>query len=233
MRKEDLPGACFSGTFRYRKDAEMLVHSGVVVIDIDKVGNSDAEVMARALEKQKGCMSAFISTGGKGVKALFKANCDFNTHRDAFASVVETLDERIREHVDHSGKNESRLCFVSHDPALSISDPEPIKVKVRRNYLPKRIKKAGSSNAAFNVLFKWAQKKFPNIKGHRNNLAHLTACSLNRSGVPENETIDLLKQHMNLPEKEVEKTVKGVYSRNKYEHGTRPFQDRSGGIPLP
>lgn len=233
LEKTQLPGATFSGTFERRRDKDILSHNGIIVMDIDDIATSEAKIIKSALNMDKHCITSFLSPSGKGLKALFLTDCDADTHRDAFDQVLEYCENEYKLNPDRSCRNESRLCFVSYDPAMLIKDAEPFHVfrrkwQDRKVVFPDRIETRDEK--IFAIIFKWAQKKYPNNKGNRNNLAHLTACSLNRAGVDEGTAISLLVRYMmfsrDFTRYELERTIKGVYERNRHEHGTNPLELR-------
>lgn len=113
-QKKYLPAFTPSGTFKERKEAEIISHSSVLCLDFDDLEN--ATDIRDCLSLDKWVFAAFISPLGKGVKALIKIDPD--KHKESFTSLANHYEKELGIRVDESGKDVSRLCFVSHDEGL-------------------------------------------------------------------------------------------------------------------
>lgn len=116
--KKQLPIICFSGVFLSRDDSSLQEHSGLMVIDFDKI---DAEEAKRNLSLDKHTLVCFISPSGKGVKVVVRIT-NPERHRDHYRSIMRYYDANYGLEVDSTGINESRACFFSYDEALVYKD---------------------------------------------------------------------------------------------------------------
>lgn len=117
--KESLPAVTLSGLFSTRKASEIIKHSGFICIDIDKLGDSVHDVMD-VLKSDEFVYAVWRSVSGLGLAVLFKI--DPRAHLKAFLGLSEYLYKTYNIIVDQSGKDVSRLRFVSYDPELYINE---------------------------------------------------------------------------------------------------------------
>lgn len=116
--KTRLPAATFSGTFTQRESKGLEQHSGIICMDIDKIANPEDRI--EELREDPFVVAAFVSPSGNGIKILIRIPDDPSTHRDSFDSAKQYL-ETYNLECDESGKDVSRLCFLSHDPEVHYS----------------------------------------------------------------------------------------------------------------
>lgn len=128
--KKSLPGVTISGIFKKRSDNNISAHSGYISIDIDKL-DAELESARTILSKDPYVFACFTSVSGTGICAIIPI--DGSRHRDAFAAISAYLYDNYQFVVDQTGKNESRLRFVSFDPDLFINEDA---ARFKR-YLPK------------------------------------------------------------------------------------------------
>lgn len=124
--KRSLPAVLFSGTFRKRSSKELIQHSGLICMDFDHVDQPDLVIDDMRFDEHLAL--AFISPRGNGVKAVFCIPEDCN-HHEAFETVRDHCATMYELHADESGKDVSRLCFLSVDPdAHYAPDAVPLRV---------------------------------------------------------------------------------------------------------
>lgn len=114
------PAAIFK-TKRNQKDIDQL--TGLMVLDFDHV--PDVENFKSKLAKVKHVFIAFVSPSGDGLKVIVRtpAVTDRDSHVGTFLSLKEYFNS---EYLDDSGKDYTRLCFLSHDPEIYVNeDAEP------------------------------------------------------------------------------------------------------------
>ena len=119
--KTQLPAVTFGGTFDGGHKAQNLkTHSGLLVLDLDDIEvNSLDDLKARLLAFPFVCL-LFISPSGAGLKAVVRldgAPANPAEHTAAYNTVATAM-AAADITVDPSGKDVSRLCFLSHDPFL-------------------------------------------------------------------------------------------------------------------
>lgn len=117
-QKTFLPGFTPSGVFAQRKADFLREHSNIICLDFDDLENPTD--IKDALSLDKWVLAAFISPLGKGVKAFVRI--DGIKHLDSFKSLANYYELQLGVRVDESGKDVSRLCFVSYDPDLYLNE---------------------------------------------------------------------------------------------------------------
>jgi hypothetical protein len=70
----------------------------------------------------------------------------------------------------------------------------------------------------FEKAERFTQKNFTYTEGSRNAYLHCLICNLNRFGLSKSDTEGYVISNYDLPHREVNQTIKGVYSRNANEH---------------
>lgn len=127
--KAELPAFLFGGTFSRRAAKALEKSSGVIVLDFDIEDNPrldfEAETLRDALKDDPHTYAAFLSPRS-GLKAI----CPYDTeagHLEAFEGLLVYFRECYELEADRSGKDISRLCFVSADDGLVVNeDARPI-----------------------------------------------------------------------------------------------------------
>ncbi len=135
-RKISLPGITPAGQFSHRRAADLTQHSGLVPIDFDGLEPAEAIAARDLAGTSPHCVLAFVSPSERGIKALVRvqldsgAEIDSETHHAAWVRASKHLAELVGHPADPSGKDVSRLCFVSHDPdAIYQPGAEPMTIK--------------------------------------------------------------------------------------------------------
>lgn len=120
--KEKLPGVMFSGTFSRRKANALQKHSGLLGLDFDHLGRALAGTKA-TLAADAHTLAVFTSPGGDGLKVIVPVTAtDAATHTSCFRAAEQYYRDEFGLTIDPSGKDVSRLCFVSFDSGLFIRD---------------------------------------------------------------------------------------------------------------
>lgn len=116
-KKKSMPCATISGTFTERSIKGVKKYNGVACMDFDEKDNDKtAEEMKVILSKMQEVYYAGLSIGGKGVFAIIKTD---NQKVDCHSKVIEGIGELLKDLgliYDKSGKDVSRLRFISYDP---------------------------------------------------------------------------------------------------------------------
>lgn len=138
--KRSLPAVMFSGTFRKRSSKELIQHSGLICMDFDHIEKPEEIIDTMRFDPHLAL--AFVSPRGNGVKAVFCIPQDgdqaaaFDTVRDYCSSMYEL-------EADESGKDVSRLCFLSVDPVAHY-EPNAVPLKVAPKIEAPKPKKAAT-----------------------------------------------------------------------------------------
>lgn len=116
--KTKLPVVCFSGQFARRSDDALMEHSGLIILDFDKL--DDVDEIKHELAEDKYILAIWVSPSGNGLKAL--VHLKFPTqHRAQFNALEEYFLKHYGLQMDGSGRNESRACFESYDPEMIVN----------------------------------------------------------------------------------------------------------------
>ena len=133
--KKALPGVTWSGRFSYRASDKLLQHSGLLCADLDGLGDKLPEIRKK-LEASPHVFAIFLSPTGNGLKAVFRVPADASKHAGSFRAVQKHVLELTGVQIDESGKDVSRLCFMSYDPEIyhneNATELEPLPERLKR-----------------------------------------------------------------------------------------------------
>lgn len=113
--KKQLPCICFAGRFTRRANEAIVTHSGLIVLDFDKLPN--VAESKRFLVSLPFAYAVWLSPSGNGLKMLVRIPANITAHRGHFVAIQSYLAEHGLE-LDQSGKDVARVCFESYDPDL-------------------------------------------------------------------------------------------------------------------
>jgi hypothetical protein len=120
--KKQIPCFIPQGVFAKRGKAHIKTPAELMVIDIDNLQSmAEAEAYRDGLRDDPHVYAAFVSPSGNGVKILVRT--DGLRDDAAMKRAFPIMAQRYGEHVsaDESGKDISRLCFLSYDPDMWIN----------------------------------------------------------------------------------------------------------------
>lgn len=234
--KLKLPALTWSGTFTERLDSKLEEYSGLVCLDIDNIEPDVIENLKVQFNDDPYVKYAFTSPSNKGIKIIVQVNTGPEHHKAAFLHLQKVFEEKYFLSVDESGKNLSRLCFVSHDERAVIKEQNSIfevdiKFGVINTPSANREKLANykDSSDTLNILktcIKWVERTKEYKEGQRNFFVHSLACCLNRCGVAIDEAEHLISgEYGDLDQKEISQCCKNAYFHNQAEHGTVAVKD--------
>lgn len=119
-QKKKLPAFTPSGIFEGgRKPALLQSYSGIIVLDVDKTNENTTELKEKASHIIY-TYCCFISPGGNGLKIFVKVNTGQDQHLQSFNALKKYYEKCLDVLVDPSGKDITRLCFLSSDPETFI-----------------------------------------------------------------------------------------------------------------
>jgi hypothetical protein len=237
--KKSLPAFTPSASFKGGRKLEFVTaYTQIVVLDIDKL-TKEQLTNAKALAMQTPyTYAAFISPSGNGLKIFVRVNSAQENHKEAFIALQKFYENLLALPIDKSGKDVTRLCFVSYDtdlylnedatvyPIISTEDLSPyFNQEQEAEPEPPTIASNGFSTekfsndylATYEHCVRFTEKKESYVNGNRNNFVHLLACNLNRKGVPLPTAMGYILSDYNYDAKEVATTVNSAYS-NTHEH---------------
>lgn len=117
--KKNLPGYCFAGIFGTRSDRGFSEHSGIAIVDFDKIPDNKYTQEFTAICKLSFTIAAWKSPSGNGIKALIRIpkstpkehELRLRTFAQYYTSEYLDLDTDI-----------CRFCFTSYDPNPYINE---------------------------------------------------------------------------------------------------------------
>ena len=134
-KEKELPAVTFAGTFPKgkRKAQHLEQHSGDIVLDIDGLSPSIIPDLLAELTQLPHVRLAFISPSALGIKAVVRVDPiprNDMEHKGAYQACLEFFEPLSEEYgftIDTSGKDCSRLCYLSHHSnAIVHTDPPTI-----------------------------------------------------------------------------------------------------------
>lgn len=116
-QKKSLYAFTPSGTFiSGRKPDVMKSYSNIIILDIDKLDQPTLQMAREKAEKEDYTFALFESPSGNGLKILVRVNTGREHHLVAYNQVKGHYESVVGLPIDRSGKDITRLCFVSYDP---------------------------------------------------------------------------------------------------------------------
>lgn len=114
---------CFSGTFSYRNDNQLIMHSGLLCIDLDHVG--DRKVLWSLRERLIAdphftTWLLFTSPSGDGLKWVIEIDLSKCDHLTWFRAMQNYVRATYDIEIDKQCSNVSRACFLPHDPVCYV-----------------------------------------------------------------------------------------------------------------
>ena len=105
----------FSGTFFRRSDKALAIHSGLAVLDFDKVGNISGLKKKLLSDPYFETQLLFTSPSGNGLKWVIPIDQTKDAHKGYVECVINYIEATYQIQVDAAGKDVSRSCFLSYD----------------------------------------------------------------------------------------------------------------------
>ena len=131
MLKLRLVAPTLSARFAGRRRQEATwEHTGWAAVDVDDLADLPAAEALR--ERARECApvgAAYVSPSGKGVKLLCRVDplpLTVDDHRDAAVECMAAVHEALGADIDPSGKDITRVCYVSHDPGAWYRESPPV-----------------------------------------------------------------------------------------------------------
>lgn len=220
--KEGLPVVAFSGVFKKRGDKHLEQHSGLLVLDFDKLDEVGEKIAQ--LQAFPHTYACWVSPSGSGAKALIRI-ADGSKHREHFAALKEVFPD-----ADPSGVNEERLCYESYDPHLFRNkEAVPFTKTLTVKQVVERVETTGDEAEKFSKLLKWiANKGEAFTSGSRNTFIFKLAGACCRFGMDAQVAGGLIAGEFqtgnDFTMREMMNTVKSAYRTNAPKAGTVRFE---------
>lgn len=235
-----------SGQFEGGRNQETLKkYSGIIVLDFDKLNPEQLKKCRESVMDDHYTLAVFISPSGNGLKVFVQTQATPSTHKNTFLHVQAYYESLTGLSIDKSGKDYTRLCFMSLDPdlyhnpnsqvfsdTLSSKSSNEESLPIIQNQSPLDGKMDPDSEVKpteippqdflkiYHDSIKLTEHKESFITGNRNNFVHQLACNLNRNGLPMAAALGFILVDYNYDEKEVMAAVQSAY-KNTSEHGNK------------
>ena len=120
-KAENFDYVTFSGTFKKRSNSDLILHSGLLTLDIDHI--SDTRVVRQQLLEDPYFETEllFTSPSGDGLKWIVRIDIENASHENYFKAIRNYLNHTYQIEVDKSGKDVARACFIPHAPEAFIN----------------------------------------------------------------------------------------------------------------
>lgn len=229
--KKLLPAFTPSGTFEGGRKLEYLIqYSQFIILDLDKLAPDDLQAAFQKAAAISYTFCCFRSPSGNGIKILVEVTSTQEHHLQAYNQVADYYEQQIGLPIDRSGKDITRLCFVSYDPETyrNINNEKfPViidgllqtqKQEPKREIKITKPEEEGAQYAlAFDMQIQFTNQKAPYGPNNRNNYIYLLASNCNRAGIPEQDTLQLCIQNFDLDSKEIKASVNSAYHHHSGE----------------
>lgn len=124
----------FGGIFSKRNAQDIALHSGLMIIDIDKLASDNEVVRVRKIlieDKRLSTVLCFISPTGTGVKAAIWMDPQKELkYPDYFKWVYQYILFTYGIEIDTSGSDICRACYLPYDPECYLNP----NIKVTSNF---------------------------------------------------------------------------------------------------
>lgn len=246
--KRALPSVTFAGTFSKRGMENMVSYTHMMVIDIDKLNEVQVNHYKKEFQNDQYIHACFVSPSGLGLKILIPISTRPEHHIHAFLALEDYFKNTYAVDIDKSGKDVSRLCYISWDPELYLNDDavhfavnvEEMAIKVQASgdhfdERPDRFKGhviSKDAKYAFKICEKWTQRNHQYGEGNRNNYIHVLSCNMNRAGVHHDDALLLIyNTYSDYPYKEMQTTVNSAYRRTSEHNIVDVYNTEEANLP--
>ena len=124
--KKNLQAVTFSGVFTKRKSDALQTHSGLLGLDFDDLVPESLQALKAQLSVDPHVQASFVSPGRAGLKVVVPIQADAPTHGASFAMAAAYFKAAHGLEADQSGKDVSRLCFLSYDQDAFLREGDAI-----------------------------------------------------------------------------------------------------------
>jgi hypothetical protein len=251
VRKQKLLAFTPSATFReQRLLPNMEQYSGFIHLDFDKLTPEQLIEAFKIICSIPYTFLCFRSPSGNGLKVFVEVNTGAEQHDIAYKQVQQFYEEKLGIASDPKCKDITRLCFMSHDPALyknlncekfeiklSSVPPPPIPPVE----LPQQQPEENDWTEALLECLRFTEQKKTYSEGNRNEFIYVFASNANRKGIPQDIALQFCLQKYDLPEKEIRSSFRSAYTHHTSEFAKfansaklqdHPFEDFLKQTPL-
>lgn len=221
--KDTLPGFTICGTFEPRRSAaNLLVYSGFIILDIDKLKADIVQEVKRRVCAIAFTFCCFISPSGAGLKVIVRVNSNEEEHKNIYRQAVAVYEKELGIVIDKSGSDISRLCYFSCDKEIYVQEDSvtysPLIIK-NINERSNELQELPGDMDIFEKCVQFAQNIYKFEEGSRNNFVYLLANNCNRHGILIFDAQEKIKSRFNYDDLRVTASVQSAYKHNSHEFG--------------
>ena len=218
--KKSLIGFTVAGAFEGGRRMEYLKqYYPFIILDIDKLDLKDLPSVIEKIKAIAYTYISFISPSGRGIKVIVEVNTDQFGHRDAFRQVADYYERESGIIIDRSGKDITRLCFMSFDPDAYLNPSHKV-FEVSEHSNSQMVSKVIEYESALKVCVADTNKKYAFKNGNRNNFTYAFAMNCRLAGIPIPVTKTYYAAHFDYPTKEAIPTIESAYKWKPKEFET-------------
>ena len=229
--KKRLLGFTVSGMFEGGRRMEFLKqYNPYVILDIDWLDAKDLCSVVDKIKTIRYTYISFISPSGRGVKVIIEINTNQDQHVMAFNQVANFYEKELGVKIDRSGKDITRLCFMSFDPDAFFNENHQIfELNILTNEgffsVPKSYEQALAS------CIEKTNQRFVFQKGSRNNYTYEFALNCHLAGVPIDIAKTFYLQKFDYPKNEAWPTIESAYQTKKKAWGKSEYIELPSETP--
>ena len=245
--KKKLIAFTVSGLFEGgRKMSFLKSYNPFVILDIDKLDPDTLADLILKIKEIEFTRIVFVSPSGRGLKVIVEVDSKMKMHGSAYRQVCDYYEKALAVEIDKSGKDITRLCFMSYDPEAYYNEGSAVFNIINQNNNPpadtrqndRQVAAQGPRRApdlsveaanlsgdyqdAFGICVMQTNLKLEFKKGNRNNYIYQLGVACNHAGLPLEVAINESKMIFDLDNSEIEKTITSAYNWKPYESGGMP-----------
>lgn len=230
LKTTTLPYVTFSGTFNKRSSTELIKHSGLIVIDLDHLGENGPLIRERIMADDEHTVLVFVSPGGDGLKVVYAIDLKIAPHSEwvnQYEAHIRKITGILTLEVDRQCKDVARACLIPYDgeaylnPMLDYQEQvDVVPIEFEKNLRTSYESPAPSTEPSTGILslaLKDLKLDFDNLNTDKNFL-RLCEITKNKEGEyarPRNQWIQKLASRCNflgMDQKFCEESVIKVFS---------------------
>ena len=234
--KRQLDGFTVSADFDGGRQMKYLVgYTQEIGLDIDKLSDEELQRVKKLITECDYTHVCFISPSGNGLKVFVSVSTGVEEHLKVFLSLQRFYMALTGVEIDSSGKDVTRLCFVSDDEDLYYNPGATIFVPViseeKKGTTAKPFARVAAaavkpaspvSSAAmpttdFDIYRRcvaYVERFSSYTEGHRNDFLYSLALQMRKAGLTDLYAMLMLTAEYDLGEREVKSCIKSAYGAN-------------------
>jgi len=221
LMKRAGPAIAPSGVFKKRRKLEFIQqYNPFFVLDIDNIPVNQLPTLKEKAVSVHYTRACFVSPSGKGLKIFVMSNNTIDDHESSFNKIANYYEKNLDFKIDRSGKDISRLCFLSYDPECYYNPDSEIYPSVINTIGYGFVDDEYNLTEIMAKTIAFTEKHQKYFQGNRNNFVHQFACNANRNGIDIEDTIIYTCNTFDLSNNEITNVIKSAYKNNTNEFAT-------------